>query len=652
MVEPILEDPILRASTATPTPSRKGYYHLRNGDQGDQRFDSTGPSKASPGFYDTAAPDSGKAFYDSTPSNPDITGGDIGSGPNSMRGDANGGMSDSSSMPDHSKAGSNRRGSRSQSASTHRPSGPPGAHPLQQPSSSHGYAVSPSQTSSSESAHNTSGFQGSSLHYQSGGLPYNQRSGYVGQYTMSSQPSLSMAHTPPPFAYPHAFHHPGVPDGSMISPNIHASYPSMLQPHAPVYQYQQRHSPEGGSTSHASFSGSRSSPIYAHHQVNNPPTPNSPMSPSSAGPSSAHSPSYVRTGQFHSLQYPSPMPSPQYGYPPQSFPTSPPMYQSTQFAPSPYAQHFASAPEAEPGGTWWYMPAVPSQQQYDSGPPSYQGHYQMPYPSMSHHDVDTSYSGNPGSASAPSPTPLYPMSPVAQAFSPEHPPSSPASRPRSLAPPQVDGAIGSSGSSAGGGPRNLSDKPVVRRSYHPNPPAHRSEWVMWAGNVPSDASHDELWRFFNQPPERSSPSEKVATGVMSIFLISRSSCAFVNFESETHLHEAISRFNGKPLRPADPRCPRLVCRVRRKDDDLKAGVGGQRGMGMHTRWIKDMKGKGRPSTYLRTLRTPCLRSRCRATKRERAILERSIRTAQALTLRRIPASLHVISRNDTLSSNR
>jgi hypothetical protein len=37
----------------------------------------------------------------------------------------------------------------------------------------------------------------------------------------------------------------------------------------------------------------------------------------------------------------------------------------------------------------------------------------------------------------------------------------------------------------------------------------------------------------------------------------------------------------------DPRCPKLVCRVRKKGDDLKAGVGGQRGVGMHTRWVKE-----------------------------------------------------------------
>ena len=80
-------------------------------------------------------------------------------------------------------------------------------------------------------------------------------------------------------------------------------------------------------------------------------------------------------------------------------------------------------------------------------------------------------------------------------------------------------------------------------------------------------------------------------GVVSVFLISRSNCAFVNFESEGCLLEAISRFNGIPLRADDPRCARLVCRVRRKDDDLMAGVGSQRGTGMHTRWVKDQKQK-------------------------------------------------------------
>ena len=118
---------------------------------------------------------------------------------------------------------------------------------------------------------------------------------------------------------------------------------------------------------------------------------------------------------------------------------------------------------------------------------------------------------------------------------------------------------------------------------------------MWVGNVPSDATDDEIYRFFSQAP----PADRVfdttvsMMGVVSVFLISRSNCAFVNFESEGHLLDAISRFNGVPLRADDSRCARLVCRVRRKDDDLMAGVGGQRGTGMHTRWVKDQKQKAR-----------------------------------------------------------
>ena len=119
---------------------------------------------------------------------------------------------------------------------------------------------------------------------------------------------------------------------------------------------------------------------------------------------------------------------------------------------------------------------------------------------------------------------------------------------------------------------------------------------MWAGNIPSDATHDEIYRFFSQVPENGGSDPTASMRVVSVFLISRSNCAFVNFESESCLIEAISQFNGVPLRAEDARCPRLVCRVRRKDDDLKAGVGGQRGTGMHTRWVKEQKQKAQEKT--------------------------------------------------------
>ena len=52
------------------------------------------------------------------------------------------------------------------------------------------------------------------------------------------------------------------------------------------------------------------------------------------------------------------------------------------------------------------------------------------------------------------------------------------------------------------------------------------------------------------------------------------------------LDRAVIYFNGRQLRSWDPRCPRMVCRVRRKDDDLRSGVGAQRGTGMHREWVK------------------------------------------------------------------
>lgn len=144
----------------------------------------------------------------------------------------------------------------------------------------------------------------------------------------------------------------------------------------------------------------------------------------------------------------------------------------------------------------------------------------------------------------------------------------------------------------------------------PKPPAH-SPWAMWVGNVPSDATHSELWRFFSSraPPGQPEPgsSEEVETlesealhltidqprpdystvGIDSIHLISRSNCCFVNMASKRHLEHAIKVSHGLSLRPHDPRCKPLVCRVRKKEDDTKTGVGAQRGKGMHQAWAAE-----------------------------------------------------------------
>jgi len=101
-----------------------------------------------------------------------------------------------------------------------------------------------------------------------------------------------------------------------------------------------------------------------------------------------------------------------------------------------------------------------------------------------------------------------------------------------------------------------------------------------------------MWKFFHQPiPREAVPTSityRETIRVSSIFLISRSSCAFVNLETQEELILAISYFNHRILRPTDPRCPKLVCRVRKMDDDLKAGVGGQRGAGIHVKYVQDL----------------------------------------------------------------
>lgn len=143
----------------------------------------------------------------------------------------------------------------------------------------------------------------------------------------------------------------------------------------------------------------------------------------------------------------------------------------------------------------------------------------------------------------------------------------------------------------------------------------RSNYVMWCGNVPSDATLDELWRFFAQIPTdftvphadaspdtssegmpRRAPADAGApsdmpdrnAGILSIFIMSRSNCAFVNYVSDASLERACAYFHGKPLRTR-PGCPRLVCRPRRVEDVEYAGVAAQRGKGVHTNWYRQQR---------------------------------------------------------------
>ncbi|KAF8194794.1 YT521-B-like domain-containing protein [Mycena galopus ATCC 62051] len=165
-----------------------------------------------------------------------------------------------------------------------------------------------------------------------------------------------------------------------------------------------------------------------------------------------------------------------------------------------------------------------------------------------------------------------------------------------ITPTSVGAPVWSAGSSRGKGNKGDSNKnrdkakdvdraqPLVRQPYHSTPPVSRSDWVMWVGNVPSNARHDELWRFFTE----GASSIAHGHGILSIFLIARSACAFVNYSSAAALSAAIAQFDGVPLR-AGKAGRALECRARDGDDDLRAGVGGQRGVGMHKCWMRDRR---------------------------------------------------------------
>lgn len=141
----------------------------------------------------------------------------------------------------------------------------------------------------------------------------------------------------------------------------------------------------------------------------------------------------------------------------------------------------------------------------------------------------------------------------------------------------------------------------------------RSNYVMWCGNVAQDATLDELWAFFTSIPKddtlispsgdtlstpaisRTGPAEEEPrgiadnhAGILSIFIISRSSCTFVNYATEAALLRACAYFNGRQLRPK-PTYPKLVCRPRKQEDAEYAGVAAQRGKGVHVAWFKQQK---------------------------------------------------------------
>jgi RNA recognition motif-containing protein len=410
---------------------------------------------------------------------------------------------------------------------------------------------------------------------------FRHRGSYAGHH-------VSPPHTHPPhMAYSSPsfviHHHPGTPGREASMSHMAYASPStmsVLQPHGPVYSYQGASGDLTPSPHQTYGAGTAPTfPVYLRHRDSS----SHSLAPGQATTSS--------TGEAqHHISYSSPV-----TYSPLRYTTRPPfVYPPTSFVPAPsiYGPHYppqhthsyGSPHGQENQGVWWYHPPSATAAtrsfeepgfglQFNPSPvPQNEGEQSQTRTAAPYYPSQTPFLSRFGGPSDPR-TETTPSSLPAPLI------SSPQTRTIKTPPLTESG----------------SEWPQERRSYHPKLPAHRSEWVMWVGNVPSDVTPDELRVFFNRPPESSSQSRQspdlrqVYGGVSSVFLIARSNCAFVNFESEAQLEAAIARFHGKPIHPDNLPCPRLVCRVRKRTDDLKAGVGAQRGNSMHVKWIKEQR---------------------------------------------------------------
>ncbi|KFZ11531.1 hypothetical protein V502_07503 [Pseudogymnoascus sp. VKM F-4520 (FW-2644)] len=108
---------------------------------------------------------------------------------------------------------------------------------------------------------------------------------------------------------------------------------------------------------------------------------------------------------------------------------------------------------------------------------------------------------------------------------------------------------GSSASSSSGIPTTIRGPPrKPKQSGH----------ALWVGNLPPGASVVDLKDHFAQD---------ATEDILSVFLISKSSCAFVNYKTEEACAAAMTRFHDSRLKGV-----RLVCRLRRSAASVPGGV--------------------------------------------------------------------------------
>ena len=86
----------------------------------------------------------------------------------------------------------------------------------------------------------------------------------------------------------------------------------------------------------------------------------------------------------------------------------------------------------------------------------------------------------------------------------------------------------------------------------------QSGHALWVGNLPPGANVMDLKDHF---------SEGATDDILSVFLISKSNCAFVNYKTEEACAKAVTRFHDSRFQGV-----RLVCRLRRSSVAAVSGV--------------------------------------------------------------------------------
>lgn len=220
------------------------------------------------------------------------------------------------------------------------------------------------------------------------------------------------------------------------------------------------------------------------------------------------------------------------------------------FSPYPMAQHPGAAQHGSPYPPFISSPSMPNM----SGPsPTYGPGYYHP-----------GYNASYGPAAHP---PVQMRQPIRQSRGSSTSPSKRDDK-QSVEEYDVSKTIVDGSNPMRLGVNSDSSTPSYTTSSTPNPPRgpprkpKQSGHALWVGNLPPGASVIDLKDHFSQ---------EATNDIESVFLISKSNCAFVNYKSAPACSDALTRFHDSRFQGV-----RLVCRLRKGFTAPGSGVSGSK----------------------------------------------------------------------------